>query len=322
MKVACFSVSGEQLTQNNVAAPNGWRFFEHLDWIGMAQFEPDVVYIGGWFAANYGDWQVYKAMMGRAKKVIVQWFGSDVLTAKGFYDMGQREMFRQLNSDRFINIPPSEIIKHEIEEWLEVETTAVLNVPAEEVFTPGDWEGYQMLDKPQVAIYMPPGRQDFFRLGLIKEAIPKIKADCLFYHWLPEMEPIKVQTGPNPEDVWKPDEKHTSFSTTRERYREIIGQSACALRIPVHDANSITGAEFLMSGKPFVSDRDMPKYPRLIRGKVTPDRIARVVNKAIAHGTVDKSVQDFYRDQWNPLKYRARLEERCRTKWEGFSFAG
>lgn len=321
MKVACFSVSGEQLTLNNVATPNGWRFFEHLDWQGIAMYEPDVVYVGGWFAANYGDWQVFKGMIGQAKKVIVQWFGSDVLTAKGFYDQGQRTMYEWLNSDRVVNIPPSEKIKQEIEEWLEVQTTDVLNVPAEEVFSPEDFEKYVMPEKPQVAVYMPPGRQDFFRLALIKEVIALVpEANFLFYHWLPEIEPIQVRTGPNPEDVWQPDDKWKKFGTTRDEYKQIIGESICALRIPVHDANSITGAEFLMSGKPFVSDRDMPNYKRLVRGDTTPESVARAIKRVLRRPHVDAVVSDFCRDRWDPVKYRQRLEERCRTKWEGFSF--
>lgn len=317
MKVACFSISGEQLTLNNIARPNDWKFFEHLDWVGMAMYEPDIVYVGGWFVANYADWQVHRAMIGRAKKVVIQWFGSDVGYCKGFYDQGQREMFRQLNSDRFVNIPPTDIIKGEMERWLELDCTEPLNTPAEELILPHSLPKSR-LDSPQVAIYMPPGRQDFFRLPLIKEAIPKIKARCFFYHWIPETQRVGVQMGPSESDFWEP--PHRSYGHDREEYMRIIADSTCALRIPVHDAWSITAAEFLMAGKPVVSDRDMPKYKRLIRGEVSVDRVVRAVNKALRYNTVDRAVSDFCRDRWNPLRYAERVAERCKTRWEGFDF--
>lgn len=322
MKVACFSLSGEQLTLNNVAIPNGWRFFEHMDVRGIAEYEPDVVYVGGWFASNYIDWQIYKSMIGRCPKVIVQWFGSDVLSCKGFYDQGQREMFRQLSSDRYVNIPPTDIIKGEIETWLELETTEPLNVPAEEVFRPEDWAGRPKPTKPQVAVYMPAGRQDFFRLPLIKQVVDKMPdVRFLFYHWIPEILKVEVRTGPNPTDKWSPDPSDMLYGTTREDYHNVLGDSTCSLRIPIHDAHSITGAEFLMSGKPLISDRDMPRYPRQVRGKdITVDAVVRAIRRAIEHPEVDAAVSDYYRDRWDPSKYAERVAERCRTKWEGFEF--
>lgn len=304
-RVACVSTMAHQLALNNVAIPCGWKYFDDINYVGVAEYNPDVLYVGGWFVSEYSDLALHNSLLGDIPKVIVHWYGSDVLMCRQWKQMGERHMFEWLKDSRFVHVPPSEPIRREIEEWLGLSTTEPLNVPAERVF--------DRMDKPEeffIGCYMPPNRQDFFRMPILRGALPKVKdANVVLYHFLP----------PIPEILYSEQcEKH--FAISREEYEAIVARMSCLVRIPHHDANSISAAEFLMAGRPVISDRDLPQWPAWIKGQVDEKKVIRAINQARRDGFVPPEVSAFYRDLYDPGKFKDRLEARCQERWGDFHF--
>lgn len=305
MKVAVTSTAASQLALNNVSVPCEWEFFNVNEYVRLAEYNPDALYIGGWFVANYANWQLYRALIGDIKKVIVHWYGSDVLIAKQFHDRGQRKMFEELATDRFVNIPPNDKIKAELKEWISLDTTDPLNVPAETT--------YVEMPKPEqftIGIYMPCERLDFFNFMPICDALPGTDYRVIFYHWLPMTQDLKKEYA----------ERHLGnaefrYGLSREQYRKTIEDCSCLLRIPFHDAYSISLAEFLMAGRPVVSQHDAPEWPSLIQGELSKESVLAALKWVEENPDVPKTVQDYYRDRWSPDKFKSRLLNRVNSQW-------
>lgn len=309
MKVLATSMSASQLTKNNVAVNCDWPFMHVNEYPKAAQFDPDVVYVGGFYVGHYANWQVYRAVIGDAKKVIVHWYGSDTLACKSFYDRGQRALFQELNSDRYVNVPCNDKIAGELKDWFGLEITEPLNVPAETV--------YLEMPKPlqfKIGVYMPCQRLDFFNAPLICEALAPLEYQTIFYHWLPMTEDLPKIFGHH-YGGWG----DYRYALSREEYRKTIEDCSCLVRVPVHDAYSISTAEFLMAGRPVVSQMDTPLWPSLIEGDMTPVSLREAVLKA-KDLAVPKEVQMHYRDSWSPDLFKNRLLDRVHQKWPEFQW--
>jgi len=305
MKVAVVSTQGEQSSLNNVAKPNGWRYFYASQAEDLAEYRPDVLFLGGCFISEYSDWQLYRSLIGEIPKVIVQWMGVDVWQISRFFDVGERNVMEWLKSDRFAHIPPSDNSKKELSEWVGIESSEPLNIPAEKILTE--------VPKPSdfvVGSYLPPGRQKFFNIDMQQRSVPKTDAKVIFYHWLPPMEKV-IYEGHH----------ELRYALSREEYEKTIADCSCLLRIPVRDVNSISAAEFLMSGRPVISNNDLPLWPRMLNEEMDAEAVTAVIKKVAEDGHVPAHVQEFYRNQYDPAKYVARLVERCQYKWKGFSLA-
>lgn len=300
MRVAVTSSAAEQLASANIAGSTGWKFFPPSHIEEIASFNPDVIYLGGVYIGNYSDWQGYRAILGDARRVIMHWYGSDVVQVGQFHREGSTGILEWLKSDRFLHIAPSGPLRQELVETLGIETGEPINVPAEKVF--GD------IPLPSgfvIGCYMPPQRQKFFNLKVIDKALsPRDDLRIVFYHWLPLMEKLEYR-GKNGE---------YRFGLSREEYEKTLADCSCLLRIPAHDADSISAAEFLMSGRPVVSNHDLPMWPRLVSEQMEAPALAEAVIMA-KDIPVSATVREFYRDRWDPAKFKARLVERCKTKW-------
>jgi hypothetical protein len=106
----------------------------------------------------------------------------------------------------------------------------------------------------------------------------------------------------------------------QEEYDKTIAECSCLLRVPEHDAISISVAEFLMSGRPVISNQALPHWKTLVKGDVTAEKIVKAIKKTQRNGTVPQETSDYYRDRYDPAKYKGRLEEAARSKWPEFTF--
>ena len=309
MRVAATSISAGQLAKNNVSKNCDWPYYHVNEYVRLAEYDPNLVYVGGWFVGNYANLQIQKAIIGSAEKVIIHWYGSDTLICREFYRRGARQFIEELKSDRFVNIPANDVLKKELKEWFDLDTTEPLNVPAETT--------YLEMEKPKeftVGVYMPCERLDFFQMDAVCEALAPLDAKTIFYHWLPMTQDMPKLYGQRYAGY-----AEYRYGLNRDEYRKTIADCSCLVRVPQHDAYSISGAEFLMAGRPVVSNQDYPLYPKLIEGEDTVDSLRAAVEKCRTL-TVDKEVQEYYRDRWSPDKFKGRLEERCREKWPELTF--
>lgn len=305
MKIAAFSIGCEQLTRRNVVAPNahkGWKYFHFTDYGGIAEYNAAVLWAGGGFIGNYDAWARYKAMFGDYKRIVIHWVGSDTLAAKAFWDDGQRTLFKEFHSDRFLHIPSSEGLKKELKEWFGLDSTDPLDIPAEKVF--------QAMPKPEkytVGFYLPPDRAEFYNYHIMEELTQKFPDRhyrVVFYHWLPLFHELKL-AGPY----------SMRFAISREQYEQVIADCSCIVRIPKHDAVSISAGEFLMAGRPFISHHDIPLWPAKLKADdLTPEAINAAILNA-AGLKVPKKVQEYYRDAYDPAKYHNRVLARCLQQW-------
>lgn len=303
MKIAAVSLGCEQLARRNVAAPNrvnGWEYFNSLDYAGLAEYNADILWIGGAFINDYDQWSRYRSVFGSHKRIVIQWVGSDTLMCKKFWDVGQRTLFGQLHSERFLHIPASEGLKKELKDWFAIESTDPMDIPAEKVF--------QELPKPEqytVGFYLPPDRADFYNYDVMEkltQKYPDRDYRVIFYHWLPLFHELKL-AGP-----WG-----TRFALSREQYEQVIADCSCLVRIPKHDAVSISAGEFLSAGRPFISHHDIPLWPARLK-EVTPEAVHEAI-MASMNTKVTQKVQKFYRDAYDPNKYHDRVMARCQAQW-------
>lgn len=305
MKIAAFSTGCEQLTRRNVVEPNadrGWAYFNSMDYGGVSEYNADVVWTGGVFIQDYDGWARHRAIWGSHKRVVLHWVGSDTLACKRFWDVGQRTMFKEFHSDRFLHIPSSEGLKQELKDWFGIESTDPLDIPAEKVF--------EEMPKPKqytVGFYLPPDRADFYNYDVMEQLTQKFPDRdyrVVFYHWLPLFHELKL-AGP-----WS-----TRFALSREEYEQVIADCSCIVRIPQHDAVSISAGEFLMAGRPFISHHDIPMWPAKLKAdELTPEAINAAILNTIGQ-KVPKKVQELYRDAYDPHKYHDRVLARCQKQW-------
>jgi hypothetical protein len=236
--------------------------------------------------------------------VILHWYGSDVIQICELYRQGSKGILEWLKGDRFLHISPSAPLREEMKEALGIETGEPLNVPAEKVI--GD---IPLPGKFVIACYMPPHsqRQKFFNIKIVEQSLAdRSDLEVMFYHWLPLMEKLEYK-GLN---------ATYRYGLSREEYERVLAEASCLLRIPAHDADSISAAEFLMSGRPVVSNRDLPMWPRMVNEQMEPKQVADAIVAAL-HIPVPQKIREFYRDKWNPELFKARLQERCQAKWPG-----
>lgn len=148
-------------------------------------------------------------------------------------------------------------------------------------------------------------------MSVIRDAIPLTrKTGIVFYNWLPPTQEIEYQAT-----------CQKRYALSPAEYDQVIADTSCLLRIPIHDAYSISAAEYLMSGRPVVSDRDLPHWPAWIKGKLTNKKVAAALTEARHDGDVPEDTVKFYQDMYDPALFKGRLEERCRQRWKGFRFA-
>lgn len=319
MRVAVTSIACEKLAKENVAIPNGWNFYTMQDRVRVNEWNPDVEICLGWFCSGWTDWQAHKANFGDTKKIIIQWVGTDILTIKQSYELGHKMIVKWLDDHRFLHVVPARESFKELE-WTGLKLYGPMDVPAEKVM------GLQpMPDRIRLAIYMPPDRQDFYGIQLLKDVLPKFReeADVVFYHWTQCTTPI---------DYPRSHEEH--FALTRAEYEEKILRGCSALiRVPVHDAVSISVGEFLMAGKPVVVNQDIPEWKHGIRSKLYSEshgdfkltegaaqKLEGEIRKVIdliknAKEPVSEKTMIHYRKAYDPKSYAERLSEYTMDQW-------
>lgn len=304
MKIAAFSSGCEQLTRRNVVGPNvdrGWAYFNSLDYSGIYEYDPDILWTGGVFIGDYDSWNRYRSLWGNHKRIVLHWVGSDTLICKKFWDTGQRNMFKEFHSDRFLHIPSSIGLKNELKEWFGIESTDPLDIPVERVF--------QEMPKPEqftVGFYLPPDRAQFYNYALMEQLTQKYPDRdyrVIFYHWLPLFHELKL-AGP-----WG-----TRFALSRGEYEQVIADCSCIVRIPIHDAVSVSAGEFLMAGRPFVSQHEIPKWPARVK-ELTVEGIDAAIQSTIRAPLVSPKIQEYYRNVYDPHKYHDRVMERAVKQW-------
>jgi hypothetical protein len=306
MRVAVVSHQAEQLALNNVAKPNGWRYFHGTSAEDLAVYDPEFLYVHGCFINDHGDWRLYQQLTGEAPKVVIRFTGTDALNVTGFVERGCTAIVTWLNQDRFLIIPPSEKVAEELRA-LGVNVVAPLNTPAQRVFDP--------IPRPKkftIGVYMPPHRQDFFNIPKLTQVLYKMKDDeyrAIFYHFFPLMQEFGFD-GPC----------ELRFGLRRDQYEKTIADCSCLVRMPVHDANSISTAEFLMADRPVASINDFPRYPAMLNKKMTDDELAAVILSLKDAPPVNGEVREYCLSMYDPAKWQARLAKRCSQKWQGFKF--
>lgn len=326
MKVAVTSLACENLALRNVARPNGWKYFSVYDRVPIAEYNPDVLVMLGWFCHGWADWQSHKATIGDVKRVVVHWVGSDILQMQNELKMGRKTFIEWLASPRFLHVAPSE---DSFKELVYEDGTPMFNmhgpldVPAEHVIDP-----QPMPAEFRPAIYMPPDRQDFYGIKVMADVLPKMGIKPIFYHWLPKVGELDY-----------PAEHDEAYGLAREEYEErILKGASCLIRVPMHDANSISVGEFFMAGKPVVTNQnlpmwkfgcDAPLYRREVDGGyMFTDNAHTLFEKEVKRikdlcengkSPVPQKTQDFYRDMYDPAKYPQKLNEFAAKQagWEG-----
>jgi len=319
VRIAVTSVACENLAKHNVAKPNGWRYFTIHDRVRINEWNPNMVVCLGWFCTGWSEWQNHKACFGDTKKIIIQWVGSDILVLKQAYDRGHKAIVEWLKDPRFLHVAPTQESIQEMA-WTGFKFYGPVDVPAEHLIDP-----QPMPEKVRLAIYMPPNRQDFYGIKLMIDVLPKFKdVDIVFYHWLPQSEGL--QYG-------RRHEEH--FALTREEYEEkILAGCSALVRIPVHDAGSISVGEFLMAGKPVITNQSLPHWKYGIKGNLyvteTGDafalapgahkkfeaEVARIIDLVKnSKEPVPQKTMDYYREAYDPANYAKKLSEYTQDHW-------
>lgn len=238
--------------------------------------------------------------------VAIRFTGTDALNVTGFVQRGCKAIVDWLNQDRFLIIPPSDKVADELS-TIGVKVCAPLNTPAQRLFDP--------IPRPKtftIGVYTPPHRQDFFNIPKVKQLLYKMKEvdyRAIFYHFFPLMEEFSFDGR-----------YELRFGLKREDYEKTIADCSCLIRIPVHDANSISTAEFLMADRPVLSTNDFPHWPAMVSEKMTDDEIVAKILALKEAPPVDSAAQKYCRMMYDPGKWKEKLAKRCSRKWEGFEF--
>lgn len=317
MKVAVTSIAAENLAKHNVSEPNGWSYWPMQSFVRVNEWNPDVLVCVGFFCDGWSDWQVHKAMFGDTRHVVINWIGTDILILKQNYEKGHKALLEWLKSDRFLHIAPTKEAMKEME-WSGLDLHGPMDIPASKVIDP-----QPMPEKIRLAVYMPPARQDFYGMMLLRDVLPKFRdVDIVFYHWLPLNGKLHYERR-----------CETHFMLSYEEYAEKILKGCSALvRVPVHDAGSISVGEFLMAGKPVVTNQKLEKWPHstgdLYYEEMGDFKIKDGAAKRLEKGIgeivdllknskepVSKATIEHYRQLYDPSVYLSKLADCTENKW-------
>lgn len=335
MKAAITSEGCEQLAMNNIGPALDAKFFPdpRFDELWGTPMRPDegdnpeVLFIKGWFVPDYvalarmykimGDQgHKYNDRCKKAEKIVILWAGSDVLGAAHWRQKAGKyepQIFRDLRTERFMHVPVGIKQKYELEKLLDLRPTDPLPTPARELF-----ERQPLPDKMTVAVYMPTYSMELYRYDMCL-AVAKLMPDAqfIFYHWMFPTGPeglIKEGDVPN---------VRYQYACSFEQYKEIITESSCSLRITRHEGLSGGVADFLMSGRPVLTCRDMPEWPAGLDNKKieTGEQVAEHIAITLKSfkGEVSEKTRRWYLDNLDPKKYKSRMNELLDKQWPGFS---
>lgn len=335
MTAAIISDGCEHLAMNNLAPALGLDYYSIFDFDKLwgtpfrpeEGLQPDILFIKGWFVANYeGLTRMYKIMgdqawkyndrCKKAEKVVILWAGSDVLAFAGWRGkMGKYEakIFGDLRGDRFLHIPVAIKQKNELRKLLDIESADPLPTPARKLF-----DEMPLPEKQRVAVYMPTYNMDMYRYDLclkVAKVMPDIK--FVFYHW---MLPVGGKEAVAPSEL--PNVSY-QYACSFDQYKQIIAESSCALRLTRHEGLSGGAADFLLAGRPVFTCHDMPEWPAALdnndigNDKVPPEQIA-IMLRSYKDG-VPRETREWYLDHMDPAKYKERINERLDQKWPGCS---
>lgn len=306
MRVAATSALAEELTKTNIATALDIPFVLPSMIDDLYQINPDVVVLGGCFVREYSDLQLFRQMVGDAKKAVIVWMGFDIAHTGNFLENGERWFFDWLRDDMFCHIPVSMEVKGLLEERLNIDSVSPLSLPSEKLL---DFE-----KKPEdftIGFPMPAGEGEIWNKDILNKALSNVKGSrVIMFDWMP---PFKKEEM----DV---EFLEFRYSMNREEYEQTIKDCSCLVRLPGHYQATPFVQDFLMSGRPVLSNYDYPNWPAKLKTGMKPQEIADVIDRSKQNGKVAKTVVAFYRSQSDPSKYRERFEQRVQEKWPEFSF--
>ena len=300
MRIAVTSSAALQVTSQNICKPIGWDHYHPLDTVNMHSSQPDVLLLGGFYVGNLNDEWFYRSLTGRIPKIVIHWFGTDVVMMRQYREDGAKGIFDELRTDRFLHIPCSDKIRRELIEDLEFPVCDPLIVPSEDPLS--------RMKTPKgrfkLAVYMPPGRSDFFRIPIIAEAVDAIpKIHVIFYHFLERADSYGIDAS-----------HEYRYGLSHEEYHGVVEECSALLRIPTHDGMSVGAAEFLMAGRKVISNHSLPMWPAKIKN-LSVESVKLELEKAMKRSSVSVKVSDEARRLFDPALYAEGMQKRLRDKW-------
>lgn len=297
MKIATTSVVAHQFAQDHIARATKWPYFEDIQYADLAEYNPDILVIAGWFVEEYADWALHRTLCGDIPKIVVHWMGMDVDQVEHFHLKGERYMFQELSDPKFIHVPITAEIGKRLEAlgltmaeplYLPVmDARRDVPVPTEPPFT--------------VACFINPDKISQRFQTYVNSTFGKVEeVKFIFYNWMPPVG--NVGFSGYSEEKYALD--YDGLNGILDKSNALLMTAECGLDIT-------EAARYLMSGRPVISDKDLPHWAAKISSQ-KPRKIAGLFDD-LRNGIgllVPDHVREFYFDQFDPLKYEARILER------------
>lgn len=234
---------------------------------------------------------------------IIWWVGTDVMNLETQYASGDSRYIEKLNHPNIIHLVESTATKEELSPYLDEMT--ILPLPA-----PVEYKPMPIPPSKKVAVYMPPGRKDFYGYNIIREVANELPKVTFIFYANQAVEADIAQPIDETTNCW-------DFGVlNRDDMTRLIADSTVCLRITEHDGVPLSILEFGMAGRQIIFNHQhiMPvnnyfEFDRDGNFKIEVERLAELVWKCVNVKEPDTQLSEKYYERYGHKRFLKKFKD-------------
>lgn len=231
------------------------------------------------------------------KPVIIWWVGTDIMNLKFQWEQaGDKRFVEKLNHPNIINVVETTAIKQELEPYIK-------NLHVCPITAPVEYDVMPIPPSKKVAVYLPPGRKEFYHYDLILEAAKQLPDVTFIFYASQEIEYDMSKLIEGTENCWN------FGALDRDDMERLVADCRVYLRITEHDGLPLSILEFGMAGRHVIFNHaDILKIGFHFPGNKS-EELASVIQAAISIDKPEEALARHYKERYGHAVFLKKFNE-------------
>lgn len=241
--------------------------------------------------------------------VIIFWVGTDIMNLESQWKYGCDERYvEKLNHPNIFHVAETAKTKEELSHYFD--NITVIPIPP-----PVEYDVMPIPPSKKVAVYMPPGRKDFYNYGLIIEAARQLPDVTFIFYASQEIEPTMCEHAEGLPNAW-------NFGPLdRDDMERLVADCRVCLRITEHDGLPLSVLEFGMAGRHVIFNHldivkvgfhfTWPVNP-LTESRLEPNYaadLAKMISEAVTVDKPEEALSLHYKERYGHAVFMKKFNE-------------